>query len=40
MPNNIAANVRQIIYGAILVLVMMSGKNGLEQFFAKMKGRN
>lgn len=40
MPNNIAANMRQIIYGAILVLVMMSGKNGLEQFFAKMKSRN
>lgn len=40
MPNNVAANVRQIIYGAILVLVMMSGKNGLEQFFAKMKSRN
>ena len=40
MPSNIAANTRQIIYGAILVLVMMSGKNGLEQFFAKMKSRN
>jgi len=40
MPNNIAANMRQIIYGAILVLVMMSGKNGLEQFFAKMKSQN
>jgi branched-chain amino acid transport system permease protein len=40
MPNNIAANMRQIIYGAILVLVMVSGKNGLEQFFAKMKSRN
>lgn len=40
MPNNIAANMRQIIYGATLVLLMMSGKNGLEQFFTKMKSRN
>lgn len=40
MPNNVAANVRQIIYGTILVLVMMSGKNGLEQFFAKMMSRS
>lgn len=40
MPNNVAANVRQMIYGAILVLVMMGGKNGLEQFFAKMKSRD
>jgi branched-chain amino acid transport system permease protein len=39
IPNNIAANVRQMIYGAILVLVMMSGRNGLEQFFPKMKSR-
>ena len=28
LPNNIAANMRQIIYGAILVFVMMSGKMG------------
>lgn len=40
MPNNIAANMRQIIYGAILVFVMMSGKNGLEKFFTKIKNRN
>lgn len=40
MPNNIAPNVRQIIYGTILVLVMMSGKNGLEQFFARIKSRD
>lgn len=40
MPNNIAANMRQIIYGAILVLVMVSGKNGLEQFFERIKSRN
>lgn len=38
-PNNIAANVRQMIYGAILVLVMMSGSKGLGQFFTKMKSR-
>lgn len=35
MPNSIAANMRQIIYGAILVLVMMSGKNGLGEFLQK-----
>ena len=40
LPNNIAANMRQIIYGAILVFVMMSGKNGLEEFFTKIKNRN
>lgn len=33
MPNSIAANMRQIIYGAILVLIMMSGKNGIGGFF-------
>ncbi len=37
MPNNIAANMRQIIYGAILVLVMMSGKNGISEYFRKIK---
>lgn len=37
MPNNIAANMRQIIYGAILVLVMMRGKNGIAGFFSKKK---
>lgn len=35
MPNNIAANMRQIIYGLILVVVMMSGKNGLSEFFKR-----
>lgn len=35
MPNNIAANMRQIIYGVILVLVMMSGKNGLGELFKR-----
>lgn len=29
MPNNIAANTRQIIYGALLVMIMMRGKNAL-----------
>ena len=33
MPNNIAANMRQIIYGLILVIVVMSGKNGLGELF-------
>ncbi len=37
MPNNIAANMRQIIYGAILVLVMMSGKTGMGEDFRKTK---
>jgi branched-chain amino acid transport system permease protein len=34
MPDSIAANMRQIIYGLILVLVMMSGKNGVKELFA------
>lgn len=29
MPDSIAANMRQIIYGLILVIVMMTGKNGV-----------
>ena len=33
LPDNIAANMRQIIYGLILVLVMMTGKNGVKEFF-------
>lgn len=37
MPNNIAANMRQIIYGAILILVMMSGRNGISDYFGKTK---
>lgn len=38
MPVSIAANMRQIIYGLILITVMMSGKNGLReiiQFISK-----
>lgn len=35
MPNSIAANMRQIIYGAILVLVVMNGKNGIGEYFKK-----
>jgi len=34
MPDSIAANMRQIIYGLILVVVMMTGKNGVKEFFA------
>lgn len=30
MPDSIAANMRQIIYGLILVVVMMTGRNGLK----------
>lgn len=33
MPDNIAANMRQIIYGLILVVVMMTGKNGVKDLF-------
>ncbi|MFA6128225.1 MAG: branched-chain amino acid ABC transporter permease [Bacteroidales bacterium] len=33
MPDNIAANMRQIIYGLILVGVMMTGRNGVMAFF-------
>lgn len=33
MPDSIAANMRQIIYGLILVAVMMTGKNGLKELF-------
>lgn len=29
MPDSIAANMRQIIYGSILVVIMMTGKNGI-----------
>jgi len=33
MPDSIAANMRQIIYGLILVMVMMTGKNGVSELF-------
>jgi branched-chain amino acid transport system permease protein len=33
MPDSIAANIRQIIYGLILVIVMMTGKNGVKELF-------
>ncbi len=33
MPDSIAANMRQIIYGLILVAVMMTGKNGAKELF-------
>lgn len=32
LQDSIAANMRQIIYGVILVIVMMSGKNGFKEF--------
>ncbi|MBK8245296.1 MAG: branched-chain amino acid ABC transporter permease [Saprospiraceae bacterium] len=31
MPDSIAANMRQIIYGLILVIVMMTGRNGIKE---------
>jgi branched-chain amino acid transport system permease protein len=34
MPDNIAANMRQIVYGLILVAVMMTGKNGVKELFS------
>ncbi len=34
MPDSIAANMRQIIYGLILVVVIMTGKNGVKELFA------
>lgn len=33
MPDSIAANMRQIIYGLILVVVMMTGRNGIKELF-------
>jgi branched-chain amino acid transport system permease protein len=33
MPDSIAANMRQIIYGLILVLVMVTGRNGVKGLF-------
>lgn len=33
MPDSIAANMRQIIYGLILVIVMITGKNGVKELF-------
>lgn len=38
MPDSIAANMRQIIYGLILVAVMMTGKNGVKELFLRKKG--
>lgn len=35
IPDSIAANMRQIIYGLILVIVMMSRKNGVKELFSK-----
>ncbi len=37
MPDSIAANMRQIIYGLILVIVMMTGKNGVQELFESTK---
>ncbi len=35
MPDGIAANMRQIIYGLILVGVMMTARNGFSELFPK-----
>ena len=34
MPDSLAANMRQIIYGFILVIVMMTGKNGIKELIS------
>lgn len=39
MPDSIAANMRQIIYGLILVIIMMTGRNGVKELFAPKTGR-
>lgn len=33
LPNNVAANLRQIIYGTILIIIMMNGQNSLFNLF-------
>jgi len=38
MPDSIAANMRQIIYGFILVIVMMTGKNGVQELLSSKPG--
>jgi len=42
LPNSIAANVRQILYGALLVIMMMWRPQGFlgEYAFGKLKGKN
>jgi branched-chain amino acid transport system permease protein len=39
MPDSMAANLRQIIYGLILVIVMMTGRNGIKGFVESWKSR-
>jgi branched-chain amino acid transport system permease protein len=40
MPDSIAANMRQIIYGLILVIVMMTGKNGVQELLSSKQGNH
>ena len=35
MSDDIAANMRQIIYGSILIIIMITGKNGFKELFDK-----
>jgi len=37
LPSNVAANFRQIIYGSILVILIMTGKNGIIDLFKRKK---
>lgn len=40
LPNSIAANLRQIIYGIILVVVIMANKDGIFSFFSRNSNSN
>ena len=40
LPSSASANIRQIIYGVILVLVMMNGGKGITSLFQLKKSNN
>ena len=40
LPNDIAANLRQIIYGLILVVVIMTGEKGILELFQRIKNNS
>jgi branched-chain amino acid transport system permease protein len=40
IPDSVAANMRQIIYGLILVIIMMTGKNGLKELLIRKSTRH
>lgn len=39
IPDSVAANIRQIIYGLILIIVIISGKNGLGELLLKKEAK-